>query len=462
MAEETPNVPSLLPSGAPQPVRRRDPATRAAIRSCASAASAIGSSVLGQAPSTPGLRTPLPLDAGLRAELAALRQERARRSAERKRLRALLRRTRGEAARLGAEVARLRETLAGARETLAAREAELAALRPAPAPAGPILEPAAEPAPAVAPARVLAVRSPIHDYWLAGQLASKLGACGASDPIEFVGERLARIARDEPTSIHPVLLAGARPAAFGAALADHVLRASVRNFRIHLLGGERAQLERVDTAAEVRRQLVALEAPLERWCPKQPYSLCILDHALGTLPDPVRVLARIQEALHPDGLLVLSEFLGDDPETRSPEGLHVLDRIVRLMPERLAHARSDAGADAGQPTPGVPELLALLSGSFFFEVFFAFGNLVDRFIGPALGPNFDPNDERDRRFIDQVARLDEGQIDAGLARPRHLFAALRTVPVGEPVVWADRTPELCTRPPASRGEEQTAHRPSEE
>jgi hypothetical protein len=49
---------------------------------------------------------------------------------------------------------------------------------------------------------------------------------------------------------------------------------------------------------------------------------------------------------------------------------------------------------------------------------------VDRFISPEIGPNFDPEDDRDRRFIEQIANLDEAKLDAGALDPLHILARL--------------------------------------
>ena len=69
-----------------------------------------------------------------------------------------------------------------------------------------------------------------------------------------------------------------------------------------------------------------------------------------------------------------------------------------------------------------PSLLPLLQQRFDLSPTAAFGHLATRFVGPEIGPNFDPDRQRDRRFIDQVASLDEGRIESGVLDPIYLVA----------------------------------------
>lgn len=78
----------------------------------------------------------------------------------------------------------------------------------------------------------------------------------------------------------------------------------------------------------------------------------------------------------------------------------------------------------GASGEGEADLLSALRSHFIFEDFTAFGHLVDRFISPEIGPNFDPEDDRDRRFIEQIANLDEAKLDAGALDPLHILARL--------------------------------------
>ena len=93
------------------------------------------------------------------------------------------------------------------------------------------------------------------------------------------------------------------------------------------------------------------------------------------------------------------------------------------------------------------EVLPALMSSLHFESFVAWGGVGDLFLGPRFGPNFDPSSERDRRFVDQLVRLDDDKVEAGLLKPIHMLAALRTEPVTDPVIHRSWTPEFCLAHP---------------
>ncbi len=107
------------------------------------------------------------------------------------------------------------------------------------------------------------------------------------------------------------------------------------------------------------------------------------------------------------------------------------DRIWQLMPERYKLDRVTGQSEPhywndAMATTSNADLLAILRAHFVFEDFASFGHLVDRFVSREIGPNFDPSDDRDRRFIEQIANLDEAKLDAGTLEPLHMVARLST------------------------------------
>ena len=49
--------------------------------------------------------------------------------------------------------------------------------------------------------------------------------------------------------------------------------------------------------------------------------------------------------------------------------------------------------------------------------------------------------------MDQLVRLDDDKVEAGLLKPIHMLAALRTEPVTDPVIHRSWTPEFCLAHP---------------
>ena len=63
------------------------------------------------------------------------------------------------------------------------------------------------------------------------------------------------------------------------------------------------------------------------------------------------------------------------------------------------------------------DILPLLKKHFHFELFIAFGNVIDIFIDRSFGHNFDPNRQWDRNFIDRVQAMDASCLEQGLINP---------------------------------------------
>ena len=96
------------------------------------------------------------------------------------------------------------------------------------------------------------------------------------------------------------------------------------------------------------------------------------------------------------------------------------------------------------------DILPLLIKYFNFELFYAFGNIVDIFVDRCFGPNFDPRDSFDLAFIDFVAKLDEIKIAEGCIKPTHIMARLkaRAEPNNVMKIIDNLTPEFCMRNPS--------------
>lgn len=61
---------------------------------------------------------------------------------------------------------------------------------------------------------------------------------------------------------------------------------------------------------------------------------------------------------------------------------------------------------------------------FKFDLFIGFSNLIYVFVGRGFGPNFDPDNEWDRTFIDFVAELDDYYIELGKLKPTQMIAGM--------------------------------------
>ena len=105
------------------------------------------------------------------------------------------------------------------------------------------------------------------------------------------------------------------------------------------------------------------------------------------------------------------------------------DRIWQLMPERYKHAaHSDETGDSWTATfgrddaPAPNGCLDAMRRLFEFDLVARVGYLAEPFVASGIGANFSPEAPRDRRFLAQIAEVDDRKIEAGVAPALYVVA----------------------------------------
>ena len=93
------------------------------------------------------------------------------------------------------------------------------------------------------------------------------------------------------------------------------------------------------------------------------------------------------------------------------------------------------------------DILPLLLSQFHFELFVAYGNVIDPFVDRAFGHNFDATAQWDRDFIDRVHQRDEEAILAGWIKPVHMEAVVGKEIPERILCHPPLTPEFSVRWP---------------
>ncbi|MCH7869111.1 MAG: hypothetical protein IH881_15555 [Myxococcales bacterium] len=244
-------------------------------------------------------------------------------------------------------------------------------------------------------------------------------------------------------------------------IAHGLVAAGHSNFSIECLDDRTSWHEiRADLAEAdgLQDHVFSLPASLASFPEDQQYDVFIADGSLAHVADLPGLFEQIQKAWKDDSVMLIGAVLGPSAVGSSPENIETIDRIWNVMPDRYmcnyltgeeqttfspSDPPSDAPGNGGPLSPGSTPLLTLLLDSFCFEVFAAFGNLINAFVGPEIGLNFDPEDESCCSFIERFALLDEAQIDAGGIHPVHMTAVLRSSSVPDAIMLDNRTPERC-------------------
>jgi SAM-dependent methyltransferase len=295
----------------------------------------------------------------------------------------------------------------------------------------------------------------IQTYWREKQIRSKLAWEGVGDVEDFFLHHLLAICRDQPERTHRMASLGAGGWQLEASLVHRALEAGVRNFQVHCIPIGPADEPYSPWAGEAADQSIAdfiqpADSKIHQLAPTDAFDLCIANQSLQHLEDLHIALPRIKGALGSHGVFVASTPIGQFD--RSQAAREIIDQIWPLMPDRYKCTRELKTLPSRYATHARPvraedqrmlEILPLLMENFFFEVFIAYGSVINAFVNEEIGANFDPANERDRKFIDRVASLDDVKIDSGLLAPSHLLTTLRTTPVPDPVIYRHWTPEFC-------------------
>ena len=191
--------------------------------------------------------------------------------------------------------------------------------------------------------------------------------------------------------------------------------------------------------------------------PSEPYHLILAIQSLHHFVELETLFERIHEMLHPDGFFLSDDMIGRNGHMRWPEALKLVNDLWADLPDKYKYNHAlkrlekkyDNWDCSKEGFEGIraQDILPLLVKRFNFELFVGFGNVVDIFVDRCFGPNFDPEKEWDRAFIDLVHAVDAAQIERGNLKPTHMLAAMTKRSVAQPKTHKHLSPEFCIRHP---------------
>ncbi len=278
-------------------------------------------------------------------------------------------------------------------------------------------------------------RKAVFDAWQDDQIRRHFGPMGIDSLADLLREPLARRVARNPAEQRIVLLGRGASTGFRS-LVDGLVQNGSPDFLLFVgdpLAEDDPDSGRIPADSPFRDFVETLDAPrnpgdLDRLLSEiDPTALVLCDFlsAQEQVAPWLEILARFSER---GGCLLFSESTGIDPLEAPDEVADIGDRIWGLMPKRYTLVEGLPGGlaswrEAFENLPERPanELLTELRRSFRLDMLAQFGFLVEPFLGP-IASNFDPRAARDRRFLGQIADLDDRKIEAGLAPPLHLVA----------------------------------------
>ncbi len=304
----------------------------------------------------------------------------------------------------------------------------------------------------------------IAHYWSNKYLVPILQPFGFTNAIEFFRMYMARICREGPQHTYSFLSIGSGDAAPEINIARWLKEQQISNFTFECIDLNEAVLARARAGADadgVADHFIFSKFDVNSWKPAKEYHVILAIQCLHHFVALEKLFATIFKALHPDGYFMTDDMIGRNGHQRWPESLEFVNQLWRELPHKYTynHALKRYEKDyenwdcSTEGFEGIrsQDILPLLLDRFHFDLFIGFGNIVDVFIDRAFGPNFDPENEWDRAFIDRVHALDVQEMESGRVKPTHILAAMTKKPVAATKKHKHLSPQFCLRKPDHPG-----------
>jgi hypothetical protein len=313
-------------------------------------------------------------------------------------------------------------------------------------------------------------RPAIFNAWQDDQIRRHFGPMGIDTIIDLLRAPLAR-RHDPDRSEMPLVLLGRGAWDWAANLAEGLIQNGTPPFAIYVCDPD---ARRVETAAGFGHDRPVDAFLRDLPCPRDPARL----RASLEEINPVALISRnflsAQSDVDPwldvfasvstaGTCLLFSERTGVGRVAAPPELSSIGDRIWELMPDRYTRIERNAGSTdaahesaritswrdafelsqrAGENMP-TNDLLAKLRNRFRLEMLAKFGFLAESFVATPIGQNFDASATRDRKFLNQIADVDDRKIEAGVVPALHLVAVVDHDPdsTTDPEAMAEIAPQ---------------------
>ena len=301
---------------------------------------------------------------------------------------------------------------------------------------------------------------PIMHYWAHNNLPPILAPFGFSNASEFFRMYMARLCSQWPGQTLSFLSIGSGTSASEINIAEWLRENGIENYFFECADINPKLLEIGSASAASRNfseHFSFITFDVNSWRPERQYHVILALQSLHHFVELELLFAKIHGALHPDGFFMSDDMIGRNGHMRWPEALKFVNELWRELPDKYKYNHglkrfekeyenwdcSTVGFEGIRSQ----DILPLLVERFHFDFFVAFGNIVDIFVDRCFGPNFDPENEWDRAFIDRVHALDVEELESGRVKPTHMMAAMTTKPVEHVKIHKHFSPEFCVRRP---------------
>ena len=301
---------------------------------------------------------------------------------------------------------------------------------------------------------------PIQGYWSNRYILPLIQSFGFTGLDDFWASEVAS-ALGRPSSANGarILSLGSGNCDFEVQLALQLKSRGYGAFQLDCMDINPMMLERgrkAATSAGVAEHIAAMRADFNSWqgAPGQ-YRAVLANQALHHVVNLEGLFDAVARTIEPRGRFIVSDMIGRNGHMRWPEALQIVEPFWAELPPRYRYNRMTRATTehfqnldcsrAGFEGIRAQDILPLLVQRFGFTLFIPFGNVIDVFIDRAIGPNFDPEREWDRLFIDRVHAADIGAMRAGRIKPTHMLASMSTIRTAGTRCPEGLSPAACVR-----------------
>ena len=298
----------------------------------------------------------------------------------------------------------------------------------------------------------------IHHYWHVQHLLEKFQRFGISHPGGMFEVELEKRCRSAAGTRQRILSIGSGNCDLEVGLALYLRGKQLDNFVIECLDLNPDMLERGLASAREKGldgHIAAHVGDFNRWKPQREYDVVLANQSLHHVVNLEGLFSSITDGLARDGLFLTSDMIGRNGHMRWPEALAIVHEFWTELPKEYRYNQQlrryedlyenwDCSAHGFEGIRS-QDILPLLVERFHFEMFFAFGNVIDPFVDRGFGHNFHAEAEWDRAFIDRVHARDESAMQAGEIKPTHMVAILRKEAPAPMKFIEPMTPEFAIR-----------------
>ncbi len=237
-----------------------------------------------------------------------------------------------------------------------------------------------------------------------------------------------------------------------------LLEKGLTNFKFECVDINEAMLERGRALArhlKIEEYMTFTSLDCNQWVSNKKYTVVIANQSLHHIEKLETLFSEIKSSLVDNGKFIINDMIGRNGHQRWPEALTRVRQFWSQLPDRYKYNHLLGRTEveyvnwdcSGEGFEGIraQDILPLLIKNFHFEIFIAYGNIIDIFIDRCFGHNFDVENDQDIKFIDMIHETDEALLQAGAIKPTHLVAVLSKEKCANPIYSRGLTPENCVR-----------------